>query len=197
MLELLQCRWRREDLDFACALADALLTHFQDPRGGFFFTADDHERLLHRPKPLADESVPSGNGVAANVLLALGHLLGEQRYVDAAEATVRSALHSIERYPEGHATLLFALEALLEPPTIVVVRAPADELPAWQHALDTDAGFAAHRIALAIAADAQDLPGLLADRKPGPTPLAYVCAGTLCRAPVTTLTDLTAALGPQ
>jgi uncharacterized protein len=192
LVELLQCRWRRADLDFACELVETLLAHFRDPRGGFFFTADDHERLLHKPKPIADESVPSGNGVAASVLLALGHLLGEERYLAAAEATVRCALHSIERYPEGHATLLFALEALIEPPTVVVVRAAGEELAAWQHA--SAAGYAPHRLAFAIPADAPALPALLADRKPADSPIAYVCSGTVCQAPITSLADLTAAL---
>ena len=106
VLELLQCRWRDGDLDLACALADVLLARFEDERGGFFFTANDHEPLIHKPKPFADEALPAGNGVAANVLVTLGHLLGEQRYLDAAERTVRAALHSLERYAEGHPTLL-------------------------------------------------------------------------------------------
>jgi uncharacterized protein YyaL (SSP411 family) len=192
LVELLQCRWRAEDLQLARELLDALLAHFEDSRGGFFFTADDHEALIHRSKPLADESVPSGNGAAAAALLTLGHLLGEQRYIDAAESTVRSALHALNRYPEAHATLLFALEELLEPPTVVVVRAAADSLPEWQRVLDT--GYAPHRAAFAIPADADDLPGLLAERRPAATPIAYVCEGTLCRAPITTLDALAAAL---
>ena len=41
VLELLQLRWRRTDLDFAVALAEVLLKHFADPQqGGFFFTAE-------------------------------------------------------------------------------------------------------------------------------------------------------------
>src|SRR6185503_6191718 len=83
LLELLQCRWRDSDLKFARELVEVLLAHFEDPRGGFFFTADDHERLIHKPKPLADEAVPAGNAVAAQTLVALGHLLGEQRYIAA------------------------------------------------------------------------------------------------------------------
>jgi len=63
----LQCRWRSSDLTFACELVDVLLAHFADERGGFFFTADDHEQLIHKPKPFADEAVPAGNGVAAVV----------------------------------------------------------------------------------------------------------------------------------
>src|SRR6185503_3137492 len=105
LLELLQCRWRSSDLTFACELVDVLLAHFADPLGGFFFTADDHEKLIHKPKPFADEAVPAGNGIAALALIALGHLLGEQRYLDAAERTVRAAAHTIESYPDAHATL--------------------------------------------------------------------------------------------
>src|SRR5690606_19839661 len=60
LLELLQSRWQERHLDYAVALADTLLEHFEDSEGGgFWFTAHDHEELLHRTKPLADESLPS------------------------------------------------------------------------------------------------------------------------------------------
>ena len=50
LLELLQARWRSADLQFAVQLAELLLTHFEDKdAGGFYFTSDDHEKLLHRP----------------------------------------------------------------------------------------------------------------------------------------------------
>ena len=64
VLELMQTRFRSDDFLWAQALADALLTHFEDPeRGGFFFTSHDHERLIHRGKPGHDNATPSGNGV--------------------------------------------------------------------------------------------------------------------------------------
>jgi uncharacterized protein YyaL (SSP411 family) len=181
LIELLQCRWRDGDLMLARELADVLLEHFEDPRGGFFFTADDHERLIHKPKPASDEAVPAGNGIAALALVALGHLLGEQRYLDAAERTVRSALHGMERYPDAHATLLRALEELITPPKVVVLRGRADELGPWQRQLDQT--YEPHRLAFAIPNDAV-LPGLLAERAPRTTPVAYVCEGMTCRAPL-------------
>ena len=50
VLALLASRWSARDLEFVIALADAMLDHFEDSEnGGFFFTADDHERLIHRP----------------------------------------------------------------------------------------------------------------------------------------------------
>ncbi len=132
--------------------------------------------------------MPAGNGVAAAVLLKLGHLLGEQRYIDAAEHTVRAALQALERYPEGHSTLLLALEELLSPPQLVVVRGAASELPQWQELVDR--GYHPHRLAFCIPNDAPDLSGLLADRTAAATTVAYVCDGMQCRAPITSLHDL-------
>ena len=192
LLELLQHRWRASDLDFARELVDVLLEHFEDERGGFFFTADDHERLIHKPKPFADEAVPAGNGIAASVLLKLGHLLGEQRYLDAAEHTVRAALHALSRYPEGHASLLHGLQQLLEPPQLIVVRAPPTEIGAWQELLDR--GYHPHRLAFCIPSDAQLPKSLLAERAAQAAPVAYFCEGMQCRAPITSLPDLAHAL---
>jgi hypothetical protein len=181
LIELLQCRWRDEDLELARELVEALLAHFEDPLGGFFFTANDHEPLIAKPKPFMDEAVPAGNGVAALVLVALGHLLGEQRYLEAAERTVRATLHAIERYPEVHATLLRALDELVAPPKLVVLRGTRAELEPWQRMLDQ--AYEPRRLSFAIPNEARP-PGLLAERAPRARPVAYVCEGMACRAPI-------------
>jgi len=132
LLELLQTRWRREDLELATALAEVLLDQFADPQeGGFFFTSNDHERLIHRPKLLGDESVPAGNGVAARVLQRLGHLLGETRYLTAAQGILALAAESMRRLPHAHASLLAALEEYLEPPRTLIIRGAGDDLAHW------------------------------------------------------------------
>ncbi len=96
LLELLQAQFRRVDLEFARALADVLLEQFEDRQeGGFFFTSHDHEKLIHRPKPGHDNAMPSGNGIAAFALQRLGHLLGEARYLEAAERTLTLFIHSL------------------------------------------------------------------------------------------------------
>ncbi|HEU4617673.1 MAG TPA: thioredoxin domain-containing protein, partial [Gammaproteobacteria bacterium] len=143
LLELLEVRWRSEDLELAVGCADAVLAHFADPAGGFFFTSDDHETLIHRPKPLADEAVPSGNAVMLRVLLELGALIGEQRYVEAAEKGLAAAAESVGQYPDAHAATLLALARHLEPPEIVVVRGEPSEVGPWRELLDE--GYAPRR----------------------------------------------------
>ncbi|HEY7379537.1 MAG TPA: thioredoxin domain-containing protein, partial [Steroidobacteraceae bacterium] len=136
ILELLQYRWRSADLGFATSLLDAVLEHFGDrERGGFFFTADDHETLMHRSKTFSDDSLPNGNAVAARVFGRAGHLLGETRYLEAAERTLRAGWAQLERYPQGHAALLNALEEHLEPLEIVIVRGAEGELRRWRDEL--------------------------------------------------------------
>ena len=184
LLALLASRWRASDLELVVALADAMLEHFEDrEHGGFFFTADDHERLIHRPKPMTDDSLPSGNGVAATVLGRLGHLLGEPRYLKAAERVLHAARASVERFPHAHTALLVALDEFLEPPEVVVIRAAPGEIEPWR--ARASAGYAPRRVVMAIPDDAADLPALLAERAPRGSPVAYVCEGHVCDAPIT------------
>ncbi|NNC66278.1 MAG: thioredoxin domain-containing protein [Gammaproteobacteria bacterium] len=193
ILELLQTRWRTADLIFAIDLVETLLAQFEDRDGGFFFTAHDHEPLIHRPKPFADEATPSGNGIAAQVLLALGHLLGEPRYIGAAERTLKAAWPALRDYPHAHGSLLRALSAMLEAYETVILRGPATEIGDWQKFLN--AGFNPHRTIFAIDDTQTDFPGLLAERRTQGGPIAYVCRGTTCGAPIDTLEALTAELG--
>ncbi len=189
LLELLQARWRRADLELASALAEVLLDRFADPQqGGFFFTSDDHERLIHRPKPLGDESVPAGNGVAARALQRLGYLLSETRYLTAAQGTLALAAEQMHRLPYAHASLLAALEEHLEPPQTLVIRGTGDDLTHWAEIAQRT--YAPRRLVLAIPATEEGLPGSLGAMTPGAGTRAYPCFGTRCEAPLEDLEAL-------
>ena len=84
----------------ARALMDRVLARFADPAGGFFDTADDHERLVTRPKDVQDNAVPSGNAMAARVLLRLAAWTGEGSYRDAAERAIRSVVPFVDALPD-------------------------------------------------------------------------------------------------
>jgi len=139
---------------------------------------------MHRPKPLSDEATPSGNGVAAFALQRLGFLLGETRYLDAAEKTLGNSWAAMDEYPHGHVTLITALEEFLHHPEIIVIRGDEEEIGNWRSSAAKL--YAPRRLVFAIPSDAKDLPGGLAERKPqdGET-IAYRCVGTHCSLPLT------------
>ena len=189
ILELLKARWNDEEFNFAQQLTEVMLAQFEDrEQGGWFFTAHDHERLLLRPKPFHDDALPSGNGIAAHVLVRLGHVLGEARYLRAAERTLQAAWHDINEAPHACNALLLALDDLLIPGQTIILRGPAAELPEWQALCAQH--YAPKRLCFAIPNDAV-LPDALARYAPAPHGvIAYVCSGTQCLPPVVELEKL-------
>ena len=180
LLELLQADFRADDLAFARQLADALLEHFEDQSaGGFYFTAHDHERLIHRPKTAHDGAMPSGNGVAAIALQRLGHLLGEVRYLDAARRTLDAFWPQFKRQAAGFSTMALALEEALTPPAIIILRGPCTAVADWQRRLSHQPSA----LVLALPNGLLGLPAALA--KPETLAVnAWVCQGVSCHAPL-------------
>ena len=196
LLALLEVRWCRADVDFAVLLAERLLDGFEDDRdkggrGGFFFTANDHEDLFHRPKPFGDDALPAGNAVAAAALSRLGHLLGEPRYLKAAEDTVRAAWPLLKQAPMGHEAMLDALEQQLQPPPQLILRADDDTAAHWRAAL-RDARI--HCPIYAIPPTADDLPAVLQLKQSQGDCTAYLCHGQRCSPPMQRVEQLIAAL---
>jgi uncharacterized protein YyaL (SSP411 family) len=193
LLELLQVRWRTQDLELARALADTLLERFEDRvHGGLYFTSDDHEALIQRPKVYADEATPAGNAVAARALTRLGHLLGETRFLEAAEQILSSAAKAMDEAPHAHATALMAYEEQLDPPQIVILRGQDPALDEWHRRCVQ--GYAPRRLSLAIAAGSGPLPPALAEKAPRGEVVAYVCEGMSCSAPILDLDALSGCL---
>ncbi len=103
-------RWYRE----AESLARTLIERFADSeRGGFFTTANDHERLIARRKDLEDSPIPSGNAAAAKGLLRLARLSGESTYEDHAVGVLRLMLPLAARHPQMFGHLLQAADFYL------------------------------------------------------------------------------------
>jgi len=181
LLELMQGDFQMADLNWARELADVLIEQFEDrERGGFFFVSHDHERLIQRAKIGHDNATPSGNGVAALALAQLGHLIGEPRYLEAAERTVRAFAPAIDRHASAHASLCVALGAQLEPPTIVILRGGPD-VAAWQRKLAQL--YLPDALVVAVPPRASGLPPAL-DKPVSAGVNAWVCRGVSCLAPI-------------
>ena len=191
LLELLSAQWRDVDAAFAKVLADTMIRQFYDADdGGFFFTAHDHEALIHRPKPTLDESSPAGNGTATCGLIALGHLFADTGYLDSASGTLRALRGVIEQYPAGHCTLLSAVEADAHAPEQIIVRGPVGALGPW---LDiAREGYRPWRHVYGVPYESAEVPDYLpgppgSDGRQGLT--AFVCRGLQCSLPIDSLDE--------
>ena len=189
VLALLAARWRDDEMRFAAFLADELLQRFEDrDSGGFYFTAHDHEALIHRPKPTGDDALPPGNATAARALLALGHLSGEPHYLEAAQRTLKWARGFVEQHPASHCALLTALQAEGDAQQQVIVRGPGEAMQEWLRIARS--GYHPNRSVFAIPYDAAEIPAYLprlvsADTRARVS--AFMCSDMQCSAPTTSL----------
>jgi uncharacterized protein YyaL (SSP411 family) len=184
LLALYQTTFEPRWFGWARELADRILAHFPDATGGFFDTSDDHEALLHRPKDVQDNATPSGNSMAAHVLLTLSLYTGDGHYWDTAEAMVAALYEPMARYPGAFAHWLAAAALILGKPLEVAVS--GDPAAADTRALlaVVDSRYRPNLI-VAAGANAGEVP-LLADRPQiDGAATAYVCRRFVCRLPVT------------
>jgi uncharacterized protein YyaL (SSP411 family) len=120
-------RWMSE----AVALADAMIQRFWDPdEGGFFYVAADHESLIARTKDIFDESIPSGNGMAAQVLARLAEATGDERYARTLQAMLRLYAGVLEQAPRAAESLILAYAMALDSGVVAAEAAPVAGAPA-------------------------------------------------------------------
>lgn len=184
LLELMQAEFRPADLEFAQVLADVLLEEFEAPDGGFYFTGHHHETLIHRPKQAYDNATPNGNGIAAAALQRLGHVLGEMRYLEAAERTLKAFDMVVQHSPAACPSLLMALQEYNEPPVVVILKGPVDQMQAWK--LELNREYLPNVISLALPAELENLPATLTRISPEAVN-AWVCRGVQCLPPINDL----------
>ncbi len=187
LLELYQTTFDPRWYQAARELAEGMIEHFSAPDGGFFDTSDDHETLITRPRELQDNAVPSGNAMAALVLLRLSGLAVEPRYAELAHRSLGPMQPLLAKYPLGFAQWLIALDyALSHPREIAIVGDP--EMADTRALLDVcTTGYRPHQIVALGAPDAEaSAVPLLQDRNQSEGhATAYVCVDFTCRAPVT------------
>jgi uncharacterized protein YyaL (SSP411 family) len=176
-------------LEEAMALADRMIEEFWDNENrGFFFTGKSHENLIVRSKDYFDNATPSGNSVAAMVLLRLALLSGKDNYRDLGTKVLQEVADSIRRYPSAFGYALSAADFLLsEPKEVAIVGKDAGDIrpllhEAWRRYLPNKVvapGFGGETIPLLRDRPTQN--GL---------PTAYVCAHYVCKEPVNSVSDL-------
>ena len=109
-------------LEIAQKIANYMIEHFwNEDEKSFFFTADNHESLIVRPKNYYDLSVPSGNSVASNALLKLYHLTHDEKLLKISEKILESNGTSAAENPFAFGYLLNVMNLYLNSPTEITI----------------------------------------------------------------------------
>jgi len=186
LLSLYQLTFEERWLKRAESLVDLIVDQFWDSdNGGFFFTASGHEALISRTKDYFDNATPSGNSVAADVLVRLGALLGRSDLTRKAEQLFASTGTVLGQYPSGFGRLLEAIDFHLGPSKEIAVIVATKE----GHSFIT-AYRKRYLPRTVIAAGESGTIALLRDRiaLDGKS-TAYVCENMTCQRPTTDVAE--------
>jgi hypothetical protein len=98
-------------LETALGCADFALNHFWDnDHHGFFFTSNNDEQLIVRPKEAYDGAIPSGNAVFARNLIKLAKITGQMVYENKAEELIKAFSDLIHRIPQAFTQMMMAFQ---------------------------------------------------------------------------------------
>jgi len=198
LLALYQTTFAERWFVTARGLTEAMIEHFSRPTGGFYDTSDDHETLLVRPRSLQDTPTPSGNSLAATILLKIAAYTGEARYSRLAEETMATAADAVRRAPIMFGQWLSAFHlaerGIDELGVIGDLRSPE----AFALLAAAGASFRPALVTAARSAGAASAIPILHGREPGPgvAAAAWLCRGAACLPSTSDPKELAGLLGP-
>lgn len=183
-------------LETAVRLVNAAEAAFADGSGGFFSTAADATDVpLVRPRTVADNATPAGNGIMAEVMAKLFHLTGDPAWHTRATAVLTAFAGEPDQLA-GMPTLLAAADLLEEGASAVVAGAPGAAEPLVKAALRApDPAVVVLRVPEAGVLP-PDHPAFGKTAPPGQA-AAYVCRRNVCGLPVADAAALSSALATR
>lgn len=168
-----------------------MLEHFPDrENGGFFYTADDHEELVVRPRSHFDGSVPSGSSVAARCLLRMARLEGKESYLEATASILSLYAPVARRSPDQFANMLCVMDSYLRRPREIALVYDSREEGSKTHEAFLFALNTSYRpddlVLLFDCASAGPHPSPLLQGKiaSGGKPTVYICRDFTCAEPI-------------
>jgi uncharacterized protein len=181
VIELYEATLEPEHLDFAIALAEAMLARFYDTaNGGFWQSAADMKDLILRVKEDYDGAEPSGNSVAILALLKLGKITGRNPFTQAAEQSLHLFAHRLQQVSQAVPYMLQALDFSLDEPWRAVVAGDPDRAETRALLRAVHAAYQPNKVVLGNAGSVEPFARSLPARD---VPAVYLCSGTACQPP--------------
>jgi uncharacterized protein YyaL (SSP411 family) len=184
-LALYEATGRGGYLERALAWQHALDSHYANAStGGYFLTADDAEGLVVRPAATYDDATPNPNSIAAQNLVRLATLAGDDTWRQRADRLFEGVLAGAAENIFAHMALLNALDLRLRGAEIVVTGQGPESEALLRAALKTP--FIDRMVVRAPTAEALPTAHPARAKLQGaPSAAAFVCVAETCSLPLT------------
>jgi uncharacterized protein YyaL (SSP411 family) len=196
VIQLYEATLEPKQLDFAIALAEAMVAEFYDKEnGGFWQSTPAAKDLILRVKDDYDGAAPSGNSVATLALLKLAAITGREEFRKPAEATLRLFARQLQDSPQAMPFMLQALDFWLDEPRRVVIAGDPNSAQARELLRAVHSVYQPNKVVLGNAGSVESFAKTLPvgpDRAPEPgsgrrpakvRPVVYLCTGNACQPP--------------
>jgi len=190
LVTLYEASFEERWIDEAVQLSRAMIEKFGDSeQPGFFYTEAGQESLIARTKDLYDSAVPSGNSMAATVLVRLGKLCGRADYLDRARDLLDGSMGVLQNAPSAAGQMMVAMDMLLGPFSELVVLGPAgdpatvDALTEFRQCYIPNRAIASRSVAAVPDGSIHIDPIFVGRVDQLPSPTVYVCERFVCQTP--------------
>ena len=197
LIDLYEATFNPDYLKEAKRLAEEMLRLFWDePEGGFFFTARDAEKLLIRQKESYDGAFPSGNSIAALDLIRLSRLTMEKEFESKTESLFKSFSNEISQMPNAYPQMLIALDLALGPSKEIVISGEIDSEDTKKMIRSVFKRFIPNKVVAHRPPSGKEekmvelIPFLKEQVSLEGKTTAYVCQNYVCRFPTTSIKKL-------
>jgi hypothetical protein len=181
VLQLYEATLEPRHLDFAIALAEAMIAKFYDTEnGGFWQSAAESKDLILRMKDDYDGAEPSGNSVATLALLKLAAITDRADFRKPAEATLRLFAARLEKIPQAVPYMLHALDFWLEEPRRVVIAGDSRSAKAQELLQAAHSVYQPNKVVLGNTGSVEEFVKTLPAKE---GPVVYLCTGKACQPP--------------
>ncbi len=180
-IDLYEATLEPRHLDFAIALADAMLEKFSDTENGGFCdsAAGDHELIL-RLKDDYDGAEPSGNSVAALALLRLAEISGRKEFATAAEKTLLLFAPRLNQLPQAVPHMLIGLALHLQGVKRAVVAGDPSDVETKALLRAVHGVYQPNKVVLGNSGPVEEFAKTLAGKN---GPVVFICTGNACLPP--------------
>ena len=201
LLELYEATFDANLLKTALELNNDFIEHFLDQRhGGFYFTADDAERLLTRQKEIYDGAIPSSNSIVMWNLLRLGRITANAQLGEMAEQIGRVFSKQVMENPSAYTQLMVAVDFSVGPVYEVTIAGENEGADTEAMLRSLRRYFIPNKVVLLRTSeeppDITEIAGFTKNQKSiGGRATAYVCHNYSCMQPTTDIDTMLQLLG--